>query len=92
MGMDGADLTQLDELARRFTTWSGQVEQLKAEITGAVNALVGVSWTGQVALGFRDQWNGEFAGTLLRLADALQQQARFVQAKREQFDLVANRS
>jgi len=43
MGMDGADLTQLDELARRFSTWSGQVEQLKAEVTGAVNALVGVS-------------------------------------------------
>lgn len=91
MGMDGADLAQLDDLARRFTVWSGQVETLKSEITGVVNALVGVAWTGQVALTFRDQWNGEFAGTLLRLVEALQEQARFVQAKREQFDLVANR-
>jgi hypothetical protein len=91
MALDGADLAHLDDLTRRFASWAAQIESLKSEITGIVNATVGVSWTGLVAANFRDQWNGEFSASLLRLAEALQAQSSFVAAKREQIDLVTNR-
>jgi uncharacterized protein YukE len=89
--LDGADLAQLDDLTRRFAAWAGQVQSLKTEITGVVNATVGVAWTGLVAARFRDEWNGEFAASLVRLADALEHQSQFVAAKRDQIDLVTNR-
>jgi len=91
VALDGADLSQLDELTRRFAGWAGQVQTLKSEITGVVNAMVGVAWTGLVATNFRDQWNGEFSAMLVRLAEALEAQSKFVAGKREQIDLVTNR-
>jgi uncharacterized protein YukE len=90
MTLAGADLAQLDDLSRRFLAWADQVTGLQSEITGAVNALVDVAWTGQVARAFRDQWNGEFSAALSRLAEALDGQASFVLAKRDEFDRVAN--
>ncbi|CAN5714697.1 hypothetical protein BH20ACT2_BH20ACT2_11630 [soil metagenome] len=90
MALDGADLAQMDDLHRRFCTWSDQVQALQGEISGVVNGMVDVAWTGQVARNFRDQWNGEFATALVRLSEALTGQAQFVQTKRDQIDLVAN--
>ncbi len=90
MSLDGADLAQMDDLHRRFLGWSQQVEDLRGEISGVVNGMVDVAWTGQVARTFRDQWNGEFAVALGRLSQALRGQAQVVMTKRHQIDQVAN--
>jgi len=68
MGAIGGEIEQLSSLQSTFGNQSGAVEELTRVIT---TQLTNTVWQGPAADRFRGSWDGEFAPTLKRLAEAL---------------------
>lgn len=89
----GANLDQLAELARRFEAKATDVEQLVADLSrliGTGGAMGSVFWQGRLADQFRADWDGVYVRNLRDLAEALRQQARYVDDNRRRSNLVLN--
>lgn len=80
MSTIGADMGQLQSLKGTFDRESGTVAQLTGTITSQVGA---TQWQGPAADRFRQAWEGEFAPTLRRLEQALQEASAEVQRRHE---------
>ena len=85
VGMFGADLGQLEELARTFNREWNEVVRLKGAITGQV-AQDRTAWTGPGADKFRSAWHSEFAPALEKLRGALEEAERAVRQYRENIE------
>jgi WXG100 family type VII secretion target len=68
MAQLGADVEQLDGLARRFQEESSQVDQLISRITSQINE---VWWQGPDAERFKSEWQGTFTQQLRNISTAL---------------------
>jgi uncharacterized protein YukE len=89
----GANLEQLAELARRFEAKAGEVDQLVADLSrliGTGGSMGSVFWQGRLADQFRSDWDGVYVRNLRDLAEALRQQARYVDDNRRRSNLVLN--
>lgn len=71
----GGDPQQMQQLAGRFRHEAQAVADLQARITAALGDTV---WTGPAAERFRQEWDGTFRQALVRLQEALDQNARIV--------------
>lgn len=81
MAQLGADVEQLDQLARTFNEEAGKIQQAVSRISGQVN---GVWWKGPDADRFRNEWEGTYRNQLQRIADELRQQATKVRNQAQQ--------
>jgi uncharacterized protein YukE len=92
-GHVGANLDQLVELAQRFRAKADEVEHLVADLSrlvGSGGAMGAVYWQGRLADRFRTEWDTVYVPNLRQLADALRDQARFVDDNRRRSNLVLN--
>lgn len=81
----GGDIEQLSSLEQTFTREAEAVQTLRATISSTLD---GTNWRGPAAQRFRDQWNGEFASALTRLADALTQNAGYIRETHAAFQQI----
>jgi uncharacterized protein YukE len=89
----GANLEHLTELSHRFQAKAGEVEALIADLSrlvGSSGAMGAVFWQGQVADRFRVEWETVYVKGLRDLAEALRDQARYVDENRRRSNLVLN--
>ena len=92
-GQVGANLEQMVELAQRFQVKADEVEHLITDLSrliGSGGAMGAVYWQGRLADQFRVEWDGVYVRNLRQLADALRDQARYVDDNRRRSNLVLN--
>lgn len=82
-----ADLPQLDTLSRRLGVCSGDVANLKANMTSLIT---GTDWEGGAALRFRDAWESQFRPALDQMATALTDASGEVNARKMALDRAGN--
>jgi WXG100 family type VII secretion target len=82
-----ADLPQLDTLSRRLGTCSGDVADLKANMTALIS---GTDWEGGAAARFRDAWESQFRPALDQMASALTDAASEVNTRKLALDRAGN--
>ena len=82
-----ADLNQLDTLSRRLGTCSGDVADLKANMTAMISS---TDWAGGAATRFRDAWESQFRPALDEMASALTDASGEVTLRRAALDRAGN--
>lgn len=78
MSMLGANPEQMRQLASTFRTEAGHVAELRTRMGASLGT---TAWTGPAADRFREEWEGAFATALLRLEQALHENATTVDAR-----------
>ena len=89
----GVNLEQMVELARRFESKASDVEHLISDLSrlvGSGGSMGSVFWQGRLADQFRSEWETVYVKNLRELAEALRQQARYVDDNRRRSNLVLN--
>ncbi|MGH8999434.1 MAG: WXG100 family type VII secretion target [Acidimicrobiia bacterium] len=86
MGMQGADIMQMQDLERRLQSESGAVTELQTRIN---SALANTQWTGPAADRFRQEWESNFSKALRTLSEALGQNAAAVRNRWQAFEAAA---
>lgn len=89
----GVNLEQMTELSHRFQVKAGEVESLITDLShlvGSGGAMGSVFWQGQLADRFRAEWETVYVKGLRELAEALREQARYVDENRRRSNLVLN--
>jgi uncharacterized protein YukE len=86
MGMQGADIMQMQQLEQRLRQESGAVNELMGRIN---SALQNTQWTGPAADRFKQEWNDQFVKALNTLAQALGQNADAVKGRWQAFEAAA---
>ena len=81
MGADmwGGNLDQMQALDSTFTGQAQAVGDLTARISSTLH---GTAWTGPAADRFRQDWSGEFQPALVKLQEALTDNATIVRNRR----------
>ncbi len=69
MAQLGADVEQLDQLARKFDQEANTIEQIISQITSQVG---GTWWEGNDANNFRNEWNSTYTSQLRNVCQGLQ--------------------
>lgn len=75
MAVYGADVEQLEQLARKFDAES---QSIKQAISTVANQMGNTWWQGPDANKFRQEWESTHRAALSRIAESLQQVARQV--------------
>jgi uncharacterized protein YukE len=70
MAQLGADVEELDRLARKFDEEAQQISQATQQISSQVQS---TWWKGSDAERFKSEWNGNYAAQLRKIAEALKQ-------------------
>jgi uncharacterized protein YukE len=70
MAQLGADVEELDRLARKFDEEAQQISQATQQISSQVQS---TWWKGADAERFKSEWNGNYASQLRKIAEALKQ-------------------
>jgi len=78
MAVVGAELSEMDRLARCFGEHGTQLGATRGQID---SVLAATTWTGPAAQKFRSEW-AQFAPTLGRLQESLADAGRAVQQRR----------
>ena len=86
MGMQGADIMQMQQLEQRLQQESQTVTELMGRID---QALSNVQWTGPAADRFKQEWSENFKKALTTLSDALGQNASAVRNRWQAFEAAA---
>jgi uncharacterized protein YukE len=76
----GGDIRQLNAMQKTFKTESANVERLTKTINSHVDS---AWWIGPAADRFKSQWKSEFAPTLRKLQQALNDAGQHVDKRRE---------
>lgn len=82
-----AELTELDTLARRLESCSGEVAELMRTLTTLIGT---TTWTGCAADRFRQAWETQFNPALRSLAEELVNAGSEVGRRRNLIDQAAN--
>ena len=77
----GADVEQLDTLAKKFDQESEQLTQAISQIGSQVKS---VWWEGRDADRFRSEWEGTYSSQLRRISEALKQVGQGVRKQAQQ--------
>lgn len=80
MSTIGADMGQLQSLKSTFDQKTQVVGELRATISTQLN---GTQWQGPAADRFRNSWSGDFAPSLQRLEEALQEASGEIQRRHD---------
>lgn len=86
MGMQGADIMQMQQLEQRLQQESAAVKELMQRID---QTLSNTQWTGPAAERFKQEWTGDFRKALTTLSDALGQNAATVRNRWQAFEAAA---
>ncbi len=86
MGMQGADIMQMQQLEQRLSQESQAVRELMSRID---QALSNTQWTGPAADRFKQEWSGNFVKALNTLSEALGQNASAVRNRWQAFEAAA---
>jgi WXG100 family type VII secretion target len=86
MGMQGADIMQMQQLEQRLQQESGAVTELMNRID---QSLANVQWTGPAADRFKQEWSENFKKALTTLSEALGQNASAVRNRWQAFEAAA---
>jgi len=81
MAKMGADVEQLDTLAKKFDT---EAEQLNQTINQIGSQVKPVWWQGRDADRFRSEWDSQFAAQLRRISESLKQAGQGVRRQAQQ--------
>ena len=81
MAQLGADVEQLDQLARKFEQEAQQIAQATQQISSQVNS---TWWKGPDADRFKNEWEGTYASQLKKIAEALRQVGQVVRKQAQQ--------
>lgn len=81
MAQLGADPEELERLSKKFEQEAQQIQQAQQQITNQVNS---VWWKGPDADKFRNEWEGQFASQLKKIAEALRQTGTIVRKQAQQ--------
>src|SRR5262245_57881663 len=81
MAQLGADVEQLDSLARKFDQEAQTIAQATSQISSQVNS---TWWKGPDADKFKNEWEGQFASQLRKIAEALRQVGTVVRKQAQQ--------
>ena len=86
MGMQGADIMQMQQLEQRLSQESTAVRELMSRID---QALLNTQWTGPAADRFKQEWSENFVKALTTLSEALGQNAAAVRNRWQAFEAAA---
>ena len=81
MAQLGADVEQLDSLSKKFDAEAQMIAQATQQISAQVNS---TWWKGPDADKFRNEWEGQFASQLKKIAEALRQVGTVVRKQAQQ--------
>lgn len=79
MSMVGGNIAEMQQLEQQFQREGQAVGELKARITGVLNA---TTWTGPAADRFKQEWHDQYARALDALQRALEENAGVVRNRR----------
>ena len=82
-----ADLPQLEGLSRRLGVCSGDVNDLKANLSALIN---GTDWEGGAATRFREAWESQFRPALDQMSAALTDAGQEVNSRKMALDRAGN--
>jgi WXG100 family type VII secretion target len=82
-----ADLPQLESLSRRLGVCSGDVADLKANLSALIN---GTDWEGGAATRFRTAWESQFRPALDEMSTALTDASSEVNTRKMALDRAGN--
>jgi WXG100 family type VII secretion target len=77
----GADPEQLDQLSRKFEQEAQQISQATQQISSQVQS---TWWEGPDSDRFKNEWNGQYAAQLRRIAEALREVGQTVRRQAAQ--------
>lgn len=77
----GADVEQLDNLARKFDQEAEQLNQAINQINSQVRS---VWWEGRDADRFRSEWEGQYSAQLRKISQALKEVGQVVRRQAQQ--------
>lgn len=86
MGMQGADIMQMQQLEQRLSQESTAVRELMSRID---QSLLNIQWTGPAADRFKQEWSDNFVKALTTLSEALGQNATAVRNRWQAFEAAA---
>lgn len=86
MGMQGADIMQMQQLEQRLQQESVAVKDLMNRIN---QSLTNTQWTGPAADRFKQEWSENFVKALNTLSEALGQNASAVRNRWQAFEAAA---
>ncbi len=86
MGMQGADIMQMQQLEQRLQQEGVAVKELMNRIN---SALSNTQWTGPAADRFKQEWSENFVKALNTLSEALGQNASAVRNRWQAFEAAA---
>jgi WXG100 family type VII secretion target len=81
MAQLGADVEELDRLARKFDEEAQQISQATQQISSQVQS---TWWEGPDSDRFKNEWNGQYAAQLRRIAEALREVGQTVRRQAAQ--------
>ena len=81
MAQLGADVEQLDQLSKKFDQEADRISQATSQISSQVNS---TWWKGPDADKFKNEWEGQFASQLKKIAEALHQVGTVVRKQAQQ--------
>ena len=81
MAQLGADVEQLDQLSKKFDQEGDRIAQATSQISSQVNS---TWWKGPDAEKFKNEWEGQFASQLKKIAEALRQVGTVVRKQAQQ--------
>lgn len=82
-----ADLPQLESLSRRLGVCSGDVHDLKANLSALIS---GTDWEGGAAARFREAWESQFRPALDQMSAALTDASSEVNNRKMALDRAGN--
>jgi len=76
----GGDIDQMGQLQSQLRQRSGDVQQLRTSLTSMIQ---NTWWQGPAASRFKDEWNGQYSGSLQKLEQLLDELGQEVQRRKD---------
>lgn len=83
MAMLGADVEELERLAKTFKSEAAKIQGVLKTVDGRVNAVVGKDWKGGDSKRFQSAWNG-YKPQLKNVIQSLEDAAQHVKREADQ--------
>jgi len=76
----GGDIAQMEQLQGQLKQRSRDVQTLRSQLT---NMIQGTWWEGPAATRFKNEWNGQYSQSLMKLEQLLDELGQEVQRRKE---------
>lgn len=86
-GFTGMDIEQVKQLSTQMNQKAEEIEQIKQQLTSALN---GAQWVGPDQQRFKSEWDGQCVSALTKVAETLRQAGQAAQQNASQQEQASN--